>query len=84
MCVCMYIRVVVCVHVWVCVCLRVLCVCVCVCGGGGGGNKGVGAEKVRGLIHTLLNLAQQFTRFQHFADGQNELVLPDLQYCIVL
>ena len=35
-----------------------------------------------GLIHTLLNLAQQFTRFRkhHFADGQNDLVSPDLQH----
>ena len=32
-----------------------------------------------GLIHTLLNLAQQFTRFgkHHFTDGHNDLVSPD-------
>ena len=70
-----------------CVCRCVgVCRYVCVCGRGGGG---VGAEKYEsilcfesGLIHTLLNLAQQFTRFRkhHYADGLNELVSPDLQY----
>ena len=50
------------------------------------GVVGAGAEKyesiIRSDLHTLLNLAQQFTRFRkhHFADGQYDLVSPDLQY----
>ena len=35
-----------------------------------------------GLIHNLLNLAQQFNRFRkhHFADGHIDLLLPNLEF----
>ena len=52
----------------------------------GGGGQYENYESVlcfeSGLIHILLNLAQQFNRFRkhHFANSQTDLVSPNLEF----